>query len=132
MKPVCGIWKERSGGYAESCPVEIRKEALSQANHSDAMIEKYLGPPNSSRPRPRKWMRLGWQLPWHGPRIGGEIMPVEVLILEGKGNLQITGQIGDIMQESGQAAYSYLNQKQNNLDINPRLFRTQRYPYSYS
>ncbi len=35
---------------------------------------------------------------------GGEIMPVEVLILEGKGNLQVTGQIGDVMQESAQAA----------------------------
>ena len=35
-------------------------------------------------------------------------MPVEVLILEGKGNLQITGQVGDVMQESAQAAFSYL------------------------
>lgn len=42
---------------------------------------------------------------------GGEIMSVEVLILDGKGNLQITGQIGDVMQESAQAALSYLKSK---------------------
>jgi len=43
---------------------------------------------------------------------GGEIMPVEVLVISGKGNLQITGQIGDIMQESAQAALSYLKSKE--------------------
>jgi ATP-dependent Lon protease len=49
-------------------------------------------------------------------------MPVEVLILEGKGNLQITGQIGDVMQESAQAALSYLKSKARDFDINPEVF----------
>ena len=49
-------------------------------------------------------------------------MPVEVLILEGKGNLQITGQIGDIMQESAQAALSYMKSRSHQLDFSPDLF----------
>ncbi len=53
---------------------------------------------------------------------GGEIMPVEVLILEGKGNLQITGQIGDIMQESAQAALSYIKSRADLLNIDADLF----------
>jgi len=53
---------------------------------------------------------------------GGEIMPVEVLILEGKGNLQITGQVGDVMQESAQAALSYLKSKSTLLKLEPQLF----------
>jgi ATP-dependent Lon protease len=53
---------------------------------------------------------------------GGEIMPVEVLILDGKGNLQMTGQIGDIMQESAQAALSYLKSRADVLDIDPKYF----------
>jgi len=53
---------------------------------------------------------------------GGEIMPVEVLILEGKGNLQMTGQIGDVMQESGQAALSYIKSRADSLGIDPDLF----------
>ncbi len=53
---------------------------------------------------------------------GGEIMPVEVLILEGKGNLQITGQIGDVMQESAQAALSYVKSRSQQLDIPSELF----------
>ncbi len=53
---------------------------------------------------------------------GGEIMPVEVLILDGKGNLQITGQIGDVMQESAQAALSFIKSRADNLNINPEIF----------
>ena len=53
---------------------------------------------------------------------GGEIMPVEVLILEGKGNLQITGQIGDVMQESAQAALSYVKSRAERLKIPTDLF----------
>jgi ATP-dependent Lon protease len=53
---------------------------------------------------------------------GGEIMPVEVLILNGKGNLQITGQIGEIMQESAQAALSYIKSRADWLDIDSSVF----------
>jgi ATP-dependent Lon protease len=53
---------------------------------------------------------------------GGEIMPIEVLILDGKGNLQITGQIGDVMQESVQAALSYIKSRAELLDIDPDIF----------
>ena len=53
---------------------------------------------------------------------GGEIMPVEVLILDGKGNLQITGQIGDVMQESAQAALSYIKSRADHLKIDHDLF----------
>jgi ATP-dependent Lon protease len=44
-------------------------------------------------------------------------MPVEVLLVEGKGNLQITGQIGNVMQESAQAALSYLKSRAQHLDL---------------
>jgi ATP-dependent Lon protease len=53
---------------------------------------------------------------------GGEIMPVEILLLEGKGNLQITGQIGNVMQESAQAALSYLKSCSRTLKIDPELY----------
>jgi len=45
-----------------------------------------------------------------------------VLILEGKGNLQITGQIGDIMQESAQAALSYVKSRAELLGIDSSRF----------
>lgn len=53
---------------------------------------------------------------------GGEIMPVEVLVTPGKGNLQITGQIGEVMQESAQAALSYLKSKSELFQIPDDFF----------
>jgi len=53
---------------------------------------------------------------------GGEIMPVEVLILEGKGTMQITGQVGDVMQESAQAALSYLKSRARELNLDVDTF----------
>jgi ATP-dependent Lon protease len=38
---------------------------------------------------------------------GGDLMPIEVILMEGKGNLTLTGQLGEVMQESAQAAQSY-------------------------
>ena len=49
-------------------------------------------------------------------------MPVEVLLMEGKGNLQITGQIGNVMQESAQAALSYLKSRAEQLQVDAQLF----------
>lgn len=53
---------------------------------------------------------------------GGEIMQIEVLVIPGKGNLQITGQVGEIMQESAQAALSYLKSKAQVFEIPAELF----------
>ncbi len=53
---------------------------------------------------------------------GGEIMPVEVAVFSGKGNLQMTGQIGEIMQESAQAALSYLKSRAEAFEIPEDFF----------
>ena len=53
---------------------------------------------------------------------GGEIMPVEVAVLEGKGSLQMTGQLGDVMQESGQAALTYIKSRAAALGIEMEVF----------
>ncbi|HEY0736517.1 MAG TPA: endopeptidase La [Herpetosiphonaceae bacterium] len=53
---------------------------------------------------------------------GGDVMPVEISAVEGKGNLTLTGQLGDVMQESAQAALSYTRANAKRLGIDPRRF----------
>ncbi len=53
---------------------------------------------------------------------GGDILVVEALLVEGKGGMQITGQIGDVMQESAQAALSYIKSLAGPLGIDPEVF----------
>ena len=53
---------------------------------------------------------------------GGEIMPVEVSLMEGKGNLQITGQIGDVMQEFAQAALTFLKSRSRQFGVDSGVY----------
>jgi len=54
--------------------------------------------------------------------VGGDIMFIEALRTKGKGKLSLTGQIGEVMQESAQAAYSYAKARGGELGIDPNDF----------
>jgi ATP-dependent Lon protease len=77
----------------------------------DASIEKYLGPPEYSPTDKETEDQVGVATSIAWTMAGGDIMPIEVALTEGKGNLQITGQIGEVMQESAQAALTYLKSR---------------------
>jgi ATP-dependent Lon protease len=86
------------------------------------LVEKFLGPPEFLLTEAEMTDEVGVATAVAWTENGGEIMPVEVLIMEGKGNLQITGQVGEVMQESAQAAFSYLKSRCRQLDIDPGDF----------
>lgn len=85
-------------------------------------VEKFLGPQQFFFFEAEKKDEIGVSTAVAWTENGGEIMPVEVLTMEGKGNLQITGKIGDIMQESAQAALSYVKSQALKLKIDPEEF----------
>jgi ATP-dependent Lon protease len=86
------------------------------------LIEKFLDPPQYIAPEIEKSDEVGvvQSLAW--TENGGEIMAVEVAVLEGKGSLQMTGQLGEIMQESGQAALTYIKSRAASLGIDMEVF----------
>ena len=53
--------------------------------------------------------------------VGGELLPVEVATMPGRGELTITGKAGDIMQESARAALSYARSRADQLNIDPEF-----------
>jgi ATP-dependent Lon protease len=55
-------------------------------------------------------------------QVGGEILAIEALMLPGKGKMTITGKLGDVMQESIQAAASYVRSRSTQFGIKPTLF----------
>lgn len=85
-------------------------------------IEKFLGPPQFYFAEAERKDEVGVATAMAWTENGGDIMPVEVLVMEGKGSLQITGQIGDVMQESAQAALSYLKSRADTFAIDPDIF----------
>jgi ATP-dependent Lon protease len=85
-------------------------------------IERFLGPPEFFDQKAEVEDEVGVAIALAWTENGGEIMPVEVLLMEGKGNLQITGQVGNVMQESAQAALSYLKSRADELEVNIEVF----------
>ena len=56
--------------------------------------------------------------------VGGELLSVEAVVVPGKGRLTITGKLGDVMQESAQAARSWVRARARELGIDPALFES--------
>ena len=54
--------------------------------------------------------------------VGGELLSVEALLVPGKGNIKYTGKLGDVMQESIQAAWSYVRARATDFGIKPTVF----------
>jgi ATP-dependent Lon protease len=86
------------------------------------LIEKFLGPQQVFPPEAERADEVGVVTSLAWTEDGGVIMPVEVAVLEGKGSLQMTGQIGDVMQESGQAALTYIKSRAAPLKIEMEVF----------
>jgi ATP-dependent Lon protease len=89
---------------------------------SPELIEKFLGPQQFFMTEAERQDEVGVVTSLAWTENGGEIMPVEVAVLDGKGNLQMTGQIGDIMQESGQAALTYIKSRADRFGIDLEVF----------
>ncbi len=85
-------------------------------------VERFLGPPQFFQTLAEMQDEVGVATALAWTENGGDIMPVEVLILDGKGAMQITGQIGDVMQESAQAGLSYLKSRARELEIDADAF----------
>jgi len=98
--------------------VEGKLKGLVSVKATD--LEEYLGIPKHlySEVNRKDAVGLVTGLAW--TRFGGETLQIEVIKVKGKGNLKLTGQLGDVMQESAQAAFSYarLHAKKYNIDEN--------------
>ncbi|MEA2095198.1 MAG: endopeptidase La [Candidatus Cloacimonadota bacterium] len=96
--------------------VEGKLKGLVSVKATD--LEEYLGIPKHlySEVNRKDAVGLVTGLAW--TRFGGETLQIEVIKVKGKGNLKLTGQLGDVMQESAQAAFSYarLHAKKYNID----------------
>ena len=85
-------------------------------------LVKYLGPPQFTYGLAEQEDEIGAAMGIAWTEAGGDIMPVEVTLMEGKGSLMLTGQLGEVMQESAQAALSYARSHAKELGIGGRNF----------
>jgi ATP-dependent Lon protease len=106
----------------------VRKSALRVAEGESrivipaAEIPDLLGPRHFAPQLAERIDRPGVSIGLFWTPVGGEIMFVEATMMEGKPGLHMTGQLGDVMRESGAAALSWLRANAGELGIDPALF----------
>jgi ATP-dependent Lon protease len=106
-----------------------RKLARRIAEHKRAIkhiaaesLDRYLGPPQYLPSLAEESDEVGVATGLAWTEAGGDIMAIEVTLMPGKGTLMLTGQLGDVMQESAQAALSYTRSRARQLGIDPEEF----------
>ena len=88
-------------------------------------LEEYLGPPRYGTEHSLRESQVGVAIGLSVSEVGGgDILPVEVATMPGNGHMTITGQAGDVMQESARAAQSYARSRAAALKIDAEFQRT--------
>jgi len=89
-----------------------------------ADLEGYLGPPTFEHEFAERQPEIGVATGLAWTSSGGEIMFIEATRMPGSGRMTITGQLGEVMRESVQAALSYVRSKAGDLEIEDKAFTT--------
>ncbi|CAN5906765.1 hypothetical protein BH23GEM7_BH23GEM7_02030 [soil metagenome] len=120
-------------GEGESGEVERLREEVAGADLSDPErtlaisgenLPRYAGPPRFRSEIAGREDEIGMATGLAWTPVGGEVLFLEAVRMPGKGKISLTGQLGEVMKESAQAAYSFLRSHTTDLDIDPELFST--------
>lgn len=95
------------------------KKALVAVNS----VKKYLGLADYEHQESDLENRVGVATGLAYNQAGGDILDIEVAVVPGKGELTLTGSLGDVMKESAQAALSYVRSKQNELNLSNGFYK---------
>ncbi|MDM0471134.1 endopeptidase La [Clostridium perfringens] len=101
---------------------DIIEKDKKNLNISTKLVEKYLGPKIFSYEEIDNDDKVGVVTGMAWTAYGGDTLPVEVMVMDGKGRLELTGQLGDVMKESAKAAYSYVRAHMKELGIKDEFY----------
>ncbi len=110
------------------CRKVVKKVVIKGNNYRETVtprsLERFLGIPRFRRSEIDKVDEVGVAIGMAWTEFGGELLTFEVTKVHGKGNFTLTGQLGEIMQESAQTAFSYVRGKMYELDIAQELHKS--------
>jgi len=110
------------GRACRKVAVQVTSGKTSKHSITAAKLEEYLGPPKVTRDPRLKDSEVGVATGLAWTAVGGELLFIEATRYKGKGGLKVTGQLGDVMKESVQAALSFVRSNAESLGINPADF----------
>jgi ATP-dependent Lon protease len=91
---------------------------------TERKVQRLLGPPKYRYGTAETTDQVGVATGLAWTELGGELLTIEATVLPGKGKLMITGKLGEVMQESAQAAMSYVRSRAEALGLDKRFLET--------
>ncbi len=111
------------GSVARKVALKIAQAQAENVTVAASDIREYLGPPRFYPEQARKELPAGVATGMAWTEMGGEVLFIEATLLPGGRGLTITGQLGEVMQESARAAQSYLWSHAAEFGIEPEIFK---------
>ena len=111
------------GNLARKVALKVAEGQTENVTISAEEVRGYLGPPRVFPEEARKDLPAGVATGMAWTEMGGEVLFIEATLLPGGGGLTLTGQLGDVMKESAQAARSYLWSHAAEFGIDPQKIK---------
>ncbi len=111
------------GSVARKVALKIAQAQAESVTVNASDLREYLGPPRFYPEQARKELPAGVATGMAWTEMGGEVLFIEATLLPGGRGLTITGQLGEVMQESARAAQSYLWSHAAEFGIEPEIFK---------
>ena len=100
----------------------LSNKEVKKINVDEALAQKYLGTPIFENTKKEENKQVGVVTGLAYTEYGGDILPIEVNYFPGKGNLVLTGKLGDVMKESASIALDYVRSNAGKYKIDDKLF----------
>ena len=115
--------ERKIGQICRKAAREIMEEGKQKVSVTGKNLEKYLGKARYNYLMANKKDEVGIARGLAWTQVGGDTLQIEVNVMPGKGELVLTGQLGDVMKESAQAGISYIRSVADRYDVAPEFFQ---------
>ncbi len=115
--------ERRIGQLCRKAAREILEKEKDSVKITEGNLEKYLGKPRYVFDRANETDEVGIVRGLAWTSVGGDTLQIEVNIMPGKGELKLTGQLGDVMKESAMAGISYIRSVSGEYGIEKEFFK---------
>lgn len=112
------------GSILRKCAVQKLEENTELFKIDEALVEKMLGHKKYLPDAYSKNDEIGVVNGLAWTAVGGELLPIEVAIMDGNGKIELTGSLGDVMQESAKIAITCIRSHSNVLNIDSDFYKT--------
>jgi ATP-dependent Lon protease len=119
---VRSLEREISKICRKAVTAQALKKAKGKINVTPRNLDKYLGVQRYTYGMAEKNNQVGQVTGLAWTEVGGELLSIETSLMPGKGNITRTGQLGDVMKESIEAARTVMRSRAKSLGINPEMF----------